>query len=75
MFEGSDHYVVSVKIKVKGRWEYGRKNGKGMVSKVLARRAGFEQAWRHCLDRERWRLFCRDHSLRGCSQEKRGIKD
>ena len=25
MFEGSDHYVVLAKIKVKGRWESGRK--------------------------------------------------
>ena len=24
------------KIKIKGRWKYGRKNGKGKVSKVLA---------------------------------------
>ena len=29
MFEGSDHYVVLAKIKVKGRRESGRKNGKG----------------------------------------------
>ena len=27
MFEGSDHYVVLVKIKMKGRWEYGSQNG------------------------------------------------
>ena len=36
MYEGTDHYVVLAKIKMKGRWEYGRKNGKGKVSKVLA---------------------------------------
>ena len=26
MFEGSDHCVVLAKIKIKGRWEYDRKN-------------------------------------------------
>ncbi len=36
MFEGSDHYTVLAKIKVRGRWEYGRSNGKEKVKKVLA---------------------------------------
>ena len=34
MYEGSDHYFVLAKIKIKVRWEYGRKNGKGKVGKV-----------------------------------------
>ena len=29
IFQGPDHYVVLGKIKIKARWEYGRKNGKG----------------------------------------------
>ena len=36
MFEGSDHYILSAKIKIKGRWVYSWKNGKGKVSKVLS---------------------------------------
>ena len=36
MLEGCDHYAVLAKIKAKGRWGYGRENGKGKVSKVLA---------------------------------------
>ena len=37
MCEGldSDHSVVFVKIKIRGRWEYGGKNSKGNVSKML----------------------------------------
>ena len=31
IFEGSDHNIVLAKIKIKGRWEYSRKNGKGKV--------------------------------------------
>ena len=36
IFEGSDHYIVLAKIKIKDRWDYGRKNGKGKVCEVLA---------------------------------------
>ena len=36
IFEESDYYVVFAMIKLKGKWEYGRKIGKGKVSKVLA---------------------------------------
>ena len=38
MYEGSDRYVVlvSAKIKIEGRWDYSRKNGKEKVNKVLA---------------------------------------
>ena len=35
MYEGLDYYVVLGKIKIKGRWEYGRRNGN--MSKVLVR--------------------------------------
>ena len=36
MYEGLEHYVVLVKIKIKDRWEYGKKKGEEKVSKVLA---------------------------------------
>ena len=30
------------------------------------RKEELEQAWRECLNRDRWRLFCSDNSLGGC---------
>ena len=35
IFERSDHDVVLVKIKIKGKLEHDVKNGKGKVSKIL----------------------------------------
>ena len=35
LHEGSNYCVVLTKIKIKGRLEYGRKNAKGKVSKML----------------------------------------
>ncbi len=35
---------------------------------------GLDQAKRECLDRERWRLSCRGHSLGGHSQREQSIK-
>ena len=32
MFEGLDHYAVLAKMKIKGRWEYGKSNGKGICA-------------------------------------------
>lgn len=31
MFEGSDHYAVVAKIRVRGRWEYGKKSKRRQV--------------------------------------------
>ncbi len=44
-----------------GRWRDRVKEY--MCERVTTRRGGFQQARRACLDRERWRLFCRGHSL------------
>ena len=40
MYEGSDHYIVLAKIKIKDNWKFGKRNGKGKVSKVLASKDG-----------------------------------
>ncbi len=34
--EGSDHYAVVVKIMLRDKWQFCRKNGKEKISKVLA---------------------------------------
>ncbi len=34
-----------------------------MCGRGASRRGGLEQTKRECLDRERWRLFCRGHPL------------
>ena len=36
MFQKSDHYVVLVKIKIRYKWEHGRKGSKKEGSRVLA---------------------------------------
>ena len=36
MFERSDHYTVLAQIRIRCKWEYGRSNGRGKMSKVLA---------------------------------------
>ncbi len=33
-----------------------------------------EEARRECWDRERWRLFCHDHPIRGYFQMERGVR-
>ncbi len=40
-----------------------------MTGKVANRRGWLDQAKRECLDKERWRLFCCDHSFWGTSLE------
>ncbi len=35
---------------------------------------GLDQARRECLDRERWRFFCRGHTLGGRSWSERGVR-
>ncbi len=44
-----------------------------MCERGATRRGGLDQAKRECLDRERWRLFCRDHTLGECFWRERGI--
>ncbi len=44
-----------------------------MCERGAIRRGGLDQARRECLDRERWRLFCRGHPLGGRSQRERGV--
>lgn len=36
--------------------------------------AGFGRARRECMDRERWRLFCRGHPLRGRYRRERAVR-
>ena len=36
MFQGSDHYTVLVKIRMRGKWEYSKSKDRGKVNKVLA---------------------------------------
>ena len=55
-----------------GRW-------KDRVKEYLNERGvrgvrGLEQASMECMDRERWRLFCRGHPLGGCSRRERGVR-
>ena len=35
---------------------------------------GLERARRECMDRERWRFFCRGHPLGGRSRRERGVR-
>ncbi len=47
-----------------GRWrDRGRKYIEYMCERGTTRKGGLDQAKRECLDRERWRLFCRGHHL------------
>ncbi len=44
VLEGSDHYVVVVKITLRDKWEFGRKNGNERRRKVVAKeRQGEEE--------------------------------
>ncbi len=45
-----------------------------MCERGATRRGGLDQARRECLDRERWRLFCRGHPLGGRSRRERGLR-
>ncbi len=54
-----------------GRW---RDRVKRVHERDAARKGGLDQAKRECLDRERWRLFCRDHPLGGRSRRERGVR-
>ncbi len=45
-----------------------------MCERGATRGGRLDQARRECLDRERWRLFCRGHPLGGCTWRKRGIR-
>ncbi len=45
-----------------------------MCGRDATRGGGLDQARRECLDRERWRLFCLDHTLRGRSWMERGVR-
>ncbi len=65
---------------LKGPNKRGRPHGrwKDRVEEYLGEtainvRGVFEQARRECLDRERWRLFCRGHPKKGHSWRKRVI--
>ena len=55
-----------------GRW-------KDRVKEYMCERGatiggGLEQARRECLDRERWRLFCRGQPLEGRSRREQGVR-
>ena len=46
-----------------------------MLEKVADRGEEIELAKREFVDRERWRLLCRGHPLRGRSWREQGIRD
>ncbi len=54
-----------------GRW---RNRVKKYICESATREGGLDPARRECLDRERWRLFYRGHTLRERSQTERGIR-
>ncbi len=53
-----------------GRW---KDKVKENVSEKGARENGLEWEKRECMDRERWRSVCRDHSLGGHFRRERGV--
>ncbi len=55
-----------------GRWRDRVKEYK--CERGATRGGGLDQAKRECLDRERWRLFCRGHPLGECSRRERGVR-
>ncbi len=55
-----------------GRWRDRVKEY--MCERGAARGGRLDQARRECLDRERWRLFCRGHTLGGRSWRERGVR-
>ncbi len=44
-----------------------------MYGRGVTRRGGLDQARRECLDREKRRLFCHGHPLKGHFQREQGI--
>ncbi len=54
-----------------GRWRDRVKEH--MYERGATRGGGLGQARRECLDRERWKLFCRDHLLGGGSWRERDV--
>ena len=56
-----------------GRWRDRVKEY--MCERGDSRGGGLERARRDCLDRERWRLFCRGHPLGGRSRRERGVRE
>ncbi len=54
------------------RWRDGVKEY--MCERGASRGGRRDQARRECLDRERWRLFCRGHTLEGRSWRVRGVR-
>ncbi len=55
-----------------GRWR-GRVK-EYMCERGVTRRGGLDQAKRECLDRERWRLFCRGDPLGDVPGRIRGVR-
>ncbi len=45
-----------------------------MCERSATRGGKLDQAKRECLDRQRWRLFCRGHPLGECSQRERCVR-
>ncbi len=78
---GSEELVKKVMSESVGPNSRGRPPGKWkdrvtdyMCERGAARGGGLDQAKRECLNRERWRLFCLGHPLRGHSWRKQGIR-
>ncbi len=46
---------------------------KEYLSEGGVRGKGLEHARRECMEREKWRSFCHDHPLGGCSRRGRGV--
>ncbi len=55
-----------------GRWRDRVKEY--MCERCATRVEGLDQVRRECLDRERWRLFCRGHTLGGHSWREQGVR-
>ncbi len=78
----SEEFVEKVLVsEMKGCSRKGRPLGrwKDRVKECMSERGGsrgvgLEQGRRESLDRERWRLFCRGHTLGGQSWREQGIK-
>ncbi len=65
-------------VLVEGRSRRGRPLGRwrDRVKEYMCERGasrGLDQAGRECLDRERWRLICRGHTVGGRSWRERGV--
>ncbi len=67
----SSVYGPSKRGRPLGRWE---DRVKEHLSERRVRGNGLEWGRRECMDRERWRSFCRGHPLGGHSWRERGVK-